>query len=181
MGCLLCRAQGSSQAAAACGSEGELRVACRSAQAGWPHERRWVETQCFLCAQAFCTGCAESGTVSGRCLEPLPGWALPAGIHLQLQQQWDVWFIVASMALVFADAQLVTQSPHREADQRLQAANEAAKERNRAAQARERAARGEQRQARALRAGALVWLNPTPLNRRFLELVAAELGDIVQP
>jgi hypothetical protein len=27
----------------------------------------------------------------------------------------------------------------------------------------------------------LVWLNPTPLNRRFLELVAAELGESVQP
>jgi hypothetical protein len=26
----------------------------------------------------------------------------------------------------------------------------------------------------------LVWLNPTPLNRRFLELVAAELAENVQ-
>ncbi|MCP9823663.1 hypothetical protein [Cyanobium sp. L1E-Cus] len=32
--------------------------------------------------------------------------SLPAGINLQLQQQWGVWFILASMALVLTDAQL---------------------------------------------------------------------------
>ncbi len=64
---------------------------------------------------------------------------------------------------------------------RARAVDEAAQERNRAAAERERAARREQRQARALRAGALVWLNPTSLNRRFLELVAAELAVSVQP
>ena len=60
--------------------------------------------------------------------------SLPAGISFQLQQQWGVWFIVASMALVLADAQLATQSRHREADQRLQAANEAARDRDLAAE-----------------------------------------------
>jgi hypothetical protein len=54
--------------------------------------------------------------------------SLPAGISFQLQQQWGVWFMVASMALVLADAQLAKQSRHREADQRLQAANEAARD-----------------------------------------------------
>ena len=39
--------------------------------------------------------------------------ALPAGTKLQLPQQWGVWFIAASVALVVADAQ------------RIQAENEA--------------------------------------------------------
>ena len=52
--------------------------------------------------------------------------SLPAGTALQLPQQWGVWFIVASMALVLVDAQLATGS-------RLRAADEAAEERERAA------------------------------------------------
>ena len=67
--------------------------------------------------------------------------SLPAGA-LQLPQQWGVWFIAASVALVAvvaegfceAVAQLATGS-------RLRAANQAAEERNRAAAAREQAAR----------------------------------------
>jgi len=35
-----------------------------------------------------------------------------------------------------------------------------------------------QLQARALPAGALVWLDPTPLHRRFLQLIATELADL---
>ena len=62
--------------------------------------------------------------------------SLPAGSSLQLQQQWGVWFIAASMALVVADAQLATQSRHLEADQRLASANEAARERDRTAEER---------------------------------------------
>jgi hypothetical protein len=96
--------------------------------------------------------------------------SLPAGA-LQLPQQWGVWFIVASMALVLVDAQLATGS-------RLRAANIAAEERNRAAEERERAARSDRVQARALRAGALVWLDPSPLHRRFLELISTELADL---
>ena len=46
------------------------------------------------------------------------------------------------------------------------------------ARGRERAARADQLQARALRAGALVWLDPTPLHRRFLQLIATELADL---
>jgi hypothetical protein len=97
--------------------------------------------------------------------------SLPAGASLQLPQQWGVWFIVASMALVLVDAQLATGS-------RLRAANVAAEERNRAAEERERAARSDRVQARALRAGALVWLDPSPLHRRFLELISTELADL---
>ena len=49
-------------------------------------------------------------------------------------------------------------------------------ERNRAAEERERAARRHQLQARSLRAGALFQLEPSPLHRRFLSLIAIELA-----
>jgi hypothetical protein len=90
--------------------------------------------------------------------------ALPAGAALQLPQQWGIWFIVTSMALVLVDAQLATGS-------RRRAANEAAEER-------ERAARSDRVQARALRAGALVQLEPSLLHLRFLALVVAELAQL---
>lgn len=104
--------------------------------------------------------------------------ALPAGAALQLPQQWGVWCIAASVALVVADAQLATGSRRRAEDQRLQAENEADRERNRAAQERERAARSNRVQARALRAGALVQLEPSVLHRRFLALVVGELAQL---
>jgi len=96
--------------------------------------------------------------------------ALPTGA-LQLPQQWGVWFIVASMALVVVDAQLATGS-------RLRAAQDAARAEDEAAEERERAARSDRVQARALRAGALVQLEPSVLHRRFLALVVAELAQL---
>ena len=42
--------------------------------------------------------------------------SLPAGAKLQLPQQWGVWFIAASGALVLVDAQLATGSRRRAAD-----------------------------------------------------------------
>ena len=93
--------------------------------------------------------------------------SFPAGASLQLPQQWGVWFIVASMALVVVDAQLATGS-------RLRAANDAARAEDEAAEERERAARSDRVQARALRAGALVQLEPSVLHRRFLQLIATE-------
>jgi hypothetical protein len=111
--------------------------------------------------------------------------SFPAGSSLQLPQQWGVWFIVASMALVVVDAQLATGSRLRAAHDAARAANdaaraedEAAEERNRAAEERERAARSDRIQARALRAGALVQLEPSVLHRRFLALVVAELAQL---
>jgi len=107
--------------------------------------------------------------------------SFPVGASLQLPQQWGVWFIVASMALVVVDAQLATGSRLRAAHDAARAANdaaraedEAAEERNRAAEERERAARSDRVQARALRAGALVQLEPSVLHRRFLQLIATE-------
>ena len=50
---------------------------------------------------------------------------------IQLNQQWGVWLILASLAVVLIDAQLASRS-------RLRAANEQAEERNRADQERNR-------------------------------------------
>ena len=106
------------------------------------------------------------------------------GPTFQLNQQIGLFVLAASLATLVVDAQLASRRRVRGARDRIQEqedrareADAAAEERNRPDQERERAARSEQRQARALRAGALVWLNPTPLNRRFLELVAAELAE----
>jgi len=93
---------------------------------------------------------------------------------VDLSQQAGIPCIAAALATAFAEAQLETNRRSESAALRDRARDQAARDR-------ERAARSEQRQARALRAGALVWFNPTPLNRRFLELVAAELADNIQP
>jgi hypothetical protein len=66
---------------------------------------------------------------------------LPAGATLQLRQQWGIWCIAASLAVVAVDAQLATGSRLRAADDAVRAANEAAEERDRAAAAREQATR----------------------------------------
>jgi hypothetical protein len=73
---------------------------------------------------------------------------------IPLQQQWGVWFIAASLAVVFIDAELATRSRsrekarldreehrrQREEDSREREAHEANRERNRAAEERIRAA-----------------------------------------
>ena len=68
-----------------------------------------------------------------------------------LNQQWGIWCIVASLAVVFVDAQLATRSRRREEDRRIEDARTAAEERDRAAEARERAARREAAQLRRAR------------------------------
>jgi len=100
---------------------------------------------------------------------------------IDLPQQAGIPCIAAALATAVAEAQLASNDRQTSAAIRARAENSAREESDRAAEERERAALSEQRQARALRAGALVWLNPTPLNRRFLELVAAELADNIQP
>ena len=101
-----------------------------------------------------------------------------AAIHLP--QQAGIPCIAAAVAAALAEAQLASNDRQESAAIRDGAEDSADKERDRAAEERERAARSDRVQAHALRAGALVWLNPTPLNRRFLELVAAELTEIAQ-
>ena len=84
---------------------------------------------------------------------------------IALNQQWDVWCIAASLAIIFVDAQLATGS-------RLRAAHESAQERNRAIEERERQAEETQRQGQGialLRGAALltarVQLDPSEPNR----------------
>ncbi|MCT0216736.1 hypothetical protein KQ298_10430 [Synechococcus sp. CS-1330] len=84
--------------------------------------------------------------------------SLPAGA-LQLPQQWGVWFIAASLALVVVDAQLATGS-------RLRAAHEAAEER-------ERAARRARRQDRCALAQFEFQLHPnTTTRQRLADLIS---------
>jgi len=88
-----------------------------------------------------------------------------------LPQQAGIPCIAAAVATAVAEAQLASNDRRRRGAllDRAEAAT---------AQERERAARADQLQARALRAGALVWLDPTPLHRRFLQLIATELADL---
>ena len=120
-----------------------------------------------------------------------------------INQQWGIWFIAASLAVVVIefvqysaplgrDAQLATRSRRREEDRRIEDARRAAEERDRADQERNRAAEARERQAAAverqgqgialLRGAALltarVQLDPSELNRSrlnaFLALLAQE-------
>ena len=120
------------------------------------------------------------------------------GRAIQLQQQWGVWHIAASLALVFADAQLATRSRSREEARldrneyrynraeyfRQRDAHQANRERNRANRERNRAAaRAErQRQAAALshRCALLSGrhqLNPNPANRERFQACLALMAD----
>jgi len=111
------------------------------------------------------------------------------GHRVALQQQWGVWLIAASLALVVIDAELATRSRSRE-KARLdreeyrfhRTTYEADRERNRAAERAER-----QRQAAALtnRCALLsgrLQLDPSTANRdrfrAFLALMAAATGGV---
>ena len=94
-----------------------------------------------------------------------------------LNQQWGIWCILASLAVVAVDAQLATRS-------RLRAAHEAAEERDRAAEERERQAEDAERQRQGialLRGAALlsarVQLDPSELNRSRLSAFLAFLAE----
>jgi hypothetical protein len=100
--------------------------------------------------------------------------SLPAGAKLQLPQQWGVWFIAASVALVAVDAQLATGS-------RLRAADVAAGRRSRSscrrsrpeAIERERAARRARRQDRCALAQFEFQLHPnTTTRQRLADLIS---------
>ena len=95
-----------------------------------------------------------------------------AGTNLQLQQQWGIVFIVASLATVFVDAQLASRSRFRDAYARLE-------ERNRAAESRERQAKSLGRLHSAAVLSARVQLDPSATNRArlraFLSLISGEI------
>jgi hypothetical protein len=106
------------------------------------------------------------------------------GRSIDLQQQWGVFFIVASVATVVVDAQLATRSRLRAAQDAERMADEANRERNRAAEARERQAESAERQRQSLaelRRSALlsarVQLDPSPTNRARLRAFLTLMGQ----
>jgi hypothetical protein len=76
--------------------------------------------------------------------------------NLGLDEQIGLSLHLAALAALFGDVELATRLRDR---------------------TRDRNAQREQRQNRALRAGALFLLDPSPLHRRFLAYVAAELAN----
>ena len=100
------------------------------------------------------------------------------GPTLQLNKQIGVSVLAASLATLVVEAQLASRRRIRDSRDPIRAQEDRAREADETARERDRAARASQLQARALRAGALVWLDPTPLHRRFLQLIATELADL---
>ena len=95
----------------------------------------------------------------------IPGFATP----LPLPQQAGIPCIFIALAAAASELKLASNSRYESAELRARAADETAEER-------ERAARRHQLQARSLRAGALFQLEPSPLHRRLLSLIATELA-----
>ncbi len=95
----------------------------------------------------------------------IPGFAT----SLPLPQQAGIPCIFIALAAAASELKLASNSRYESAELRARAADETAEER-------ERAARRHQLQARSLRAGALFQLEPSPLHRRFLSLIATELA-----
>ena len=103
---------------------------------------------------------------------------------IHLNQQWGVWLIFASLAVVAIDAQLASRSRLGEENRRCEEARTAAEERNRAAEARERQAEAAERQGQGialLRSAALLsarlQLDPSELNRSRLNAFLALLAE----
>ena len=95
----------------------------------------------------------------------IPGFATP----LPLPQQAGIPCIFIALAAAAGELKLASNSRYESAELRARAKYKTAEER-------ERAARRHQLQARSLRAGALFQLEPSPLHRRFLSLIAIELA-----
>ena len=113
------------------------------------------------------------------------------GRTLQLQQQWGILFIAASLATVVVDAQLASGSRLRAAQDAARMADEAARERyradrerNRAAEARDRLAEAAERQRQATARldrcallSARVQLDPSASNRARLQAYLTLMGE----
>ena len=95
----------------------------------------------------------------------IPGFAT----SLPLPQQAGIPCIFIALAAAAGELKLASNSRYESAELRARAEYKTAEER-------ERAARRHQLQARSLRAGALFQLEPSPLHRRFLSLIATELA-----
>jgi hypothetical protein len=94
------------------------------------------------------------------------------GTNLQLQQQWGILFIAASVAAIFVDAELATRARDR-------AANQGARDRDRAAGSRKRQVGRLERLYTAAVLSARVQLDPSASNRArlraFLALISGEI------
>ena len=89
---------------------------------------------------------------------------------IHLNQQWGVWLIVASLAVVVIDAQLASRS-------RLRAAHEQAEARERQAEAAKRQGQGIALLRSAALLSARVQLDPSELNRSRLIAFLALLAE----
>jgi hypothetical protein len=111
-----------------------------------------------------------------------------AGRTLQLQQQWGIPFIAASVAIIFVDAQLATGSRLRAAQDAARAEDEAAQERDRADRERNRAAEARERQTESFKRldqAALLsgrfQLDPTSTNRARFQFFLTLITDVSSP
>jgi hypothetical protein len=104
-----------------------------------------------------------------------------AGRTLQLQQQWGIPCILASVATVTVDAQLATRSRLRATRDALRAADEAARERDRAAEARKRQRESFKRLDRAALLSGRFQLDPTPTNRARFQFFLTLIADVSWP
>jgi len=103
---------------------------------------------------------------------------------IHLNQQWGVWLIVASLAVVAIDAQLASRSRlgeenrrREEALARSREANDAAEERNRQAEATKRQGQGIALLRSAALLSARAQLDPSELNRSRLNAFLALLAE----
>jgi hypothetical protein len=89
--------------------------------------------------------------------------------RVQLEQQWGIWCIIASLAIVAVDAQLASRSRRREEDRRIEDARTAAEGRDRAARREAAQLRRARVEAEASRAQLAYSVDPSTAQRTQLE------------
>jgi uncharacterized protein YlxW (UPF0749 family) len=94
-----------------------------------------------------------------------------------INQQWGIWFIAASLAVVVIDAQLATRSRRREEDRRIREALTAAEERDRAARREAAQLRRARVDAEASRAQLAFSVRPSTAQRAQLEQALIKLSS----
>lgn len=109
---------------------------------------------------------------------------LPGGTSFQLNQQWGLSLLLASLAALLVDTKLATRSRfeaeatrRREADSAAEERQRASEERNRAAEERERQAGRAQRQTRSTMAQLQHSLEPSKESRQRLRALIALLSE----
>ncbi len=97
--------------------------------------------------------------------------------RVQLEQQWGIWCIFASLAVVLVDAQLASRSRRREEDRRIEDANETARERDRVARREAAQLRRARVEAEASRAQLAFNVDPSTAQRAQLEQALIKLSS----